>query len=172
MKDFVVIYTGKIIKEKGVHILFSAFNMLAKRYSDIKLLLVGSANKDYERECFGLLEKEYHSRVILAGFQEAKCLYKFYSAADVGVWPLQESMSMNDAAACSLPFIANSKIGALARLSNNNALLYRIGSHRDLAAKIEYLYRNKRMRKKMGMRGRELMEREFDWRVIASRYID
>ena len=44
---------------------------------------------------------------------------------------------MNDAASCSLVFIANHKIGARLRLSNNNALLYKAGNSADLAKKIE-----------------------------------
>jgi hypothetical protein len=52
-------------------------------------------------------------------------LYKWYSAADLGIWPLQESISMVEAASCSLSFICSDKMSATKRLRNNNALLYK-----------------------------------------------
>ncbi len=164
-------YSGKVIKEKGVDILFSALNLLADKQSNIKLIIVGNADKEYEKICLSKLDNKYHNRVIWAGFQIAKDLYKFYSASDVGVWPLQESMSMNDMAACSKPFIANNTIGARLRLSNNNAILYQKGNFKDLAKKILFLYKNRNLSKQMGQRGRELMEAKFNWDLIAKQYI-
>lgn len=171
-REFVIIYTGKIIKEKGVHILFKAFNILKRKGVRCKLMLVGSAADEYRNYCLSFLEKNYIDDVIWVGFKKAIELYKYYSAADVGVWPLQESMSMNDAASCELPFIANDRIGVKLRVSNDNALLYRKGSPRDLAEKILYLYKNPRIRKQMGKRGRELVLRSLSWRKIAENYLD
>lgn len=170
--DFVVIYTGKIIKEKGVHLLFEAVNKIFKQNDKLKLLLLGSADKEYEVVCKSKLDKKYWNNVVWVGFTEAKELYKYYSASDLGVWPLQESMAMNDAASCSLPFIANHTIGARLRLSNNNALLYKKGNSSDLADKIEILLNNKKMAKEMGIRGRKLMETRFSWDEIAKEYIN
>lgn len=169
--DFLVIYTGKVIKEKGVDILISSFNILAKKYRELVIMIVGTANAEYENYCMSRLDKKYHNRVIWTGFKEAKNLYKFYSAADLGVWPLQESMSMNDAASCGIPFIANNSIGARIRLSNNNAILYKKNNSVDLAKKIEFLLKNKILAKEMGKRGRELMEKRFSWDQIAKEYI-
>jgi glycosyltransferase involved in cell wall biosynthesis len=169
--DFVAIYTGKVIKEKGVDILMSALNKLAKKNKKLKLMIVGTADLDYERYCLSKLDNQYHPRVVWVGFQPAKELYKFYSASDVGVWPLQESMSMNDAAACGIPFIANNTIGARIRLSNDNALLYKKNNSDDLASKIEFLLKHKKVAQEMGRNGRELMEKRFSWDNIANEYI-
>ena len=170
-KDFVIIYTGKVIEEKGVDILFKAINILLGRNKKLKLLIVGSGSRDYQNYCESKLNKKYLSNAIWVGFKPAKDLYKFYSASDVAVWPLQESMSMNDAAACGLPFIANHTVGARLRLSNNNALLYKMGDEKDLAKKIEYLLLNPSARKQMGARGRQLMENKLSWSKIAKEYI-
>lgn len=169
--DFLIIYTGKVIKEKGVDLLFSALNILSAKKKNIKLMIVGTANSEYEKTCLSKLDKRYLNKVIWAGFQPAKDLYKYYSASDVGVWPLQESMSMNDIASCGKPFIANNTIGARLRLSNNNALLYKKNDYKDLAKKIMYLYQNKKVTTEMGQRGRELMETKLSWDSIAKQYI-
>ncbi len=170
--DFVVIYTGKIIPTKGVHILFSALNLLAPKIKDIKLILVGSGGSDYHDKCLSLLKKEYHSRVKWVGFKTNDELFKYYSAADVGVWPLEESTSMNDAMACRIPFIANHTLGVKKRLENNNALLYQQHSHADLAKKILYLFSHPKIRTEMGERGYELIKRDLSWTVIAKKYLE
>jgi glycosyltransferase involved in cell wall biosynthesis len=80
-------------------------------------------------------------------------------------------MSMIDADGCNLPFIVNHTIGARVRLSNNNALLYKKGEEEDLAKKIEYLYLNPSIRKQMGKRGRQLVQKKLSWSKIAKEYI-
>lgn len=170
-KDFVVIYTGKIIKTKGVKLLFKALASLWSKYANIQLMLVGNGNEEYVAECFKQVPSMYHSRIHVLGFKDNKQLYKYYSAANVGVWPLEESTAMNDAAACQLPFIANDKIGARIRLSNNNALLYKQGNVADLAKKIKFLYQNPKEAKAMGKRGRALIDSKLSWSKVVDEYL-
>lgn len=170
-KDFVIIYTGKIVEAKGVDLLFKAFGELIKLHSDIKLVLIGDGVADYKQKCLSLVPIQNHNSIIFAGFQKNDDLYKFYSMSDVGVWPLQESTAMNDAAACSLVFIANDQIGTKTRVSMNNALLYKKDNVDDLTKKIEYLYSHADERKQMGQRGRQLVEAKLSWAKIAQQYI-
>jgi glycosyltransferase involved in cell wall biosynthesis len=60
-------------------------------------------------------------------------LVGYYSAADVGVWPLECSIGMQEAMSCGLPVIISDKIGAPERISNGNGLAYREGDIEDLA---------------------------------------
>lgn len=170
--DFVIVYTGKIIKEKGVDILFKALSILSLKYTNIKLLLVGSGPQDYLDYCFSRIDATFRNRVIVTGFVLAAELPKYYSAATIGVWPLQESMSMNDAASCALPFIANNKIGARYRIKSGCAVLYTKGSSHDLAKKIETLYRDPKKIIAMGIKGSLFMKKELSWARIAAKYID
>jgi glycosyltransferase involved in cell wall biosynthesis len=168
--DFVIIYTGKFIKQKGLDILFNAFNSLKSRHK-VHLILLAEGPKDYIKSCFSLLSKNKIANVHLIGFKDQIELYKYYSASDLAVWPLQESLAMNDAAACSLPFIANSTMGDKSRISNNNAFLYEIDNVKDLKKKIEILIKDKPLRIKMGKNGRQLMIEKLSWKKIAKRYI-
>lgn len=169
--DFVIIYTGKIIKQKGVDILFSAFGKLATKNMGIYLILVGDGPKEYLDSCYAKVSKEKHKNIHLVGFKDQKELFKYYSASDVAVWPLQESLAMNDAASCSLPFIANETMGDKTRISNNNALLYKQGSVLDLTKQIKKLMTNNKLRDQMGRNGRNLMVRELSWKEIAKRFL-
>ncbi|MFA5932981.1 MAG: glycosyltransferase family 4 protein [Microgenomates group bacterium] len=170
-QDFVIIYAGKLIESKGVDILFKAFNELCKKNLHIKLMIVGEGSKEYTDFCLSKLDKKYHSKVIWIEFQRPENLYKYYSASESGVWPLQESTSMNDAASNSLPFIANDTVGDKTRISNNNGLLYKKGDYKELAKKIEYLYNNPMERKQMGKKGRELAVGKLSWEITAAKFL-
>ena len=166
-----MVYTGKIILAKGVDLLFEAFELLARKHNNVYLLVIGSGEGLFLEKCKFSLSASSKKRFIHVLFQPGNELYKYYSMADVGVWPLQESLSMNDAASCKIPFIANDHLGARTRIGNNNALLYKQGDVKDLATKIEYLYKNPQKRIEMGERGRELVEKKLSWSKIAEEYI-
>lgn len=168
--DFVLIYTGKIIPSKGIDILIKAFEKVSRKYP-VSLLLVGAGPAEYINSIMLSLSKNVQKNIIITGFKDYKELYKYYSAADAAVWPLQESLAMIDAASCSLPFIANHTLGAKERVANDNALLYKQSDDTDLAHKIEYLYQNPKLRKEMGQRGRQLVETSFSWQKVAERYL-
>lgn len=170
--DFLIIYTGKVVEAKGVDILFAAFNILLKNKRQAKLLIVGDGSEKYKAACLENVDEAFHDFVFWQGFQDQSYLYKYYSAAEVAVWPLQDSLAMNDAAACQLPFIANNKLGTKLRVSNGNAFLYEQGNSKDLAKKIGYLYDHPESRKKMGKNGRELIENKLSWQKLARLFIN
>ncbi len=170
---FVVIYTGKIVSTKGVNLLCQALKLLEKKKIYVWCLMVGDGPQEYRSECERhLIHASLKERVLWLGFQAQQDLPGFYSVADVAVWPLQETLAMNDAAACQLPFIANDSLGAKTRISNRNALLYRQNDVKDLSKKIEFLYRNPDERKAMGKRGRQLAEKKLSWNSLALQFIE
>lgn len=170
-KSNVLIYTGKIIQQKGVDLLFTSFSRLIKKYKNIHLILVGSGPEDYISTCKQKVSKKELNNIHFIGFLDQNELFKYYSAADIAVWPLQESLAMNDAAACKLPFIANNTMGDKTRISNDNALLYKKNNIKDLTKQIELLLKNPILRKKMGENGRKLMVEKLSWKKIAEQYI-
>ena len=52
-----------------------------------------------------------------------KELFKYYNAADIGVWPLQCSVTMLEATACGLPAIISDRCGATERVAAGNGIL-------------------------------------------------
>ncbi len=169
--DFVIIYTGKVVSSKGIEILMAAFSALSLRHKDIWCVLVGNGPDDYRKHCLSQVSKNAKKRVRSIPFQPQNVLAHFYSMADVAVWPLQESLSMNDAASCERVFIANDTMGDNIRTGNNNAVLYKKGNAPDLAKKIESLYLNPKARKEMGKRGRALMVKKLSWPKLAHAFL-
>lgn len=86
----VVIFTGRIVKEKGVKELLTAFEQLKTEL--VTLLIVGSANfgastnTEYEKEVETLINKSERN-IVFTGFIHQTDLYKYYSIADVAVMP-------------------------------------------------------------------------------------
>ncbi len=166
----IIMYSGKIIKEKGVHLLAAAFAKIISKNKNVHLLLVGDGPKEYIDQVKNTLEK-HSGTLTITGFQPHESMQNFYSAADIAVWPLQESLAMVDAAACSIPFIANDTLGDKTRISNNNALLYKKENLNDLVEKITRLVTDPELRKQMGKRGRTLVENTLSWNALCLRFL-
>ncbi len=125
-EDFIIMYCGRIVPEKGVKELISAFNLISN--NDVKLLLVGSSNfnidvlNGYEQEVQKLVE-DSNGKIVATGFIHNKDIYKFYNIANVFVLPtLCEEASplvIVEALAAGKPVIITSSGGALELIDEN-----------------------------------------------------
>ena len=86
----IVIYTGRIVPEKGIKELLEAFENIEK--DNVTLLIIGSANfgsatnTPYEREVAQLIANSTKS-IVFTGFVHQTKLYQYYNIADVAVMP-------------------------------------------------------------------------------------
>lgn len=88
--DFVVVYCGRIIKEKGVLELIQAINKIDN--DKIKLMIIGSTNfgtnsKNSYLDIINKLVLESNGRIKTTGFIDNKEVYKYYKISDIGVIP-------------------------------------------------------------------------------------
>ena len=107
-KDFVLIFVGRIVRDKGIDELVESFVDLAKKYNNLKLLLVG----DYEENLnpikpvnLEIINKS--DNIITVGFQ--KDIRKFLAISDVFVLPsYREGLpnSLIEAGSYGIPLIA------------------------------------------------------------------
>lgn len=86
-EDFVVLYCGRLIEEKGVLELVKAINGLSQ--PNIKLVVVGSANfegalvTDYQKE----LQRQLNERIRFTGYVPHRELSAYYQMADMVATP-------------------------------------------------------------------------------------
>lgn len=86
----IVIYTGRIVPEKGIKELLESFENIEK--DNVTLLIIGSANfgsatnTPYEREVAQLIANSTKS-IVFTGFVHQTKLYQYYNIADVAVMP-------------------------------------------------------------------------------------
>lgn len=168
--EIVFIYAGKIIFDKGPKILLEA---LVKRMRDnkkIKIMFIGNGSQDYLEEMQSIIkENNLENQIIWIKMVANKNLYKYYSAADIGVWPKQESMTMQEASACELPIIIKDSADMRERIKNKNGLTYEESNVKNLENKIEEMLQSDY--KEMGKRGRDLIVKESSWDNIAKEFI-
>lgn len=171
--NIVITYAGKITPEKGLDILIDACTEIAKRHAKVKILIVGNGYQNY---IGALREKiknaELQDRFIWQKAVNHRTLYKIYSAADIGIWPRQSSVTMLEAMACNLPVIVCDEPAAQERISCNNGLVFKGGNLDDLISKIELLINDPKLRQMMGENGRRLIQEKLNWELITKQFID
>lgn len=166
--DFLVIYTGKIIRAKAPHWLLET---LPHCPPNVKVLLVGNIATDYQVEIEAIItHHQLQSRVFLQSAVRQTSLPDFYVAADAGCWPRETSLAMLEGAACGLPIVV-SRGEVAERVSYNNGLEYEEGNIVDLAQCLTQLAKNPTEAQAMGSRGRKLVEDKLSWAEINRQFI-
>jgi glycosyltransferase involved in cell wall biosynthesis len=158
-EDLVCAYTGQFTDAKNPLVLARAVTLLRAQGLPVRGLFIGNGPQNESiAACDGC---------VVLPFRPHRELPPFYRAADIGVWPTQESMSMLDAAACALPIIVNDTLLARERI-DGNGITYRLNDSDDLAEKIRSL-NDPVLRQELGSTGARRMTELFSWSAIARR---
>ncbi len=169
----IVVFTGRLIKCKGVDVLLEAWTDVAKRHSDVRLFIVGDGLMKTELSelaaQYGILQS-----VVFVGFSTA--VKDFLNMADIFVFPsLHEGMpnSLLEAMACRLPVVATN-IGGVTDFvkDGENGLLAEPGDSVGLARGIDRLIENQELSEHIANNGYETIRKSYSLDCIAQRYAD
>jgi glycosyltransferase involved in cell wall biosynthesis len=168
----VLVNAGKITPTKDLHVLLEALAEVVKQEPRAWLLLIGNAPSDYR----GRLQQRIDmcrlaSHVTWVSFADNADLPQFYSAADIGVWPGDWSVTVLEAASCALPLVLPNREYARYSVKNRNGLVFQRGDVSSLTQALMQLVTDDALRAGMGKRSRELVERELNWDAIARQTI-
>ena len=156
-EDIVCVYTGRFTRDKNPLALARAIEALTDAESRYKGLFIGDGEQ--KSEIAGC-----RNTTVLPFMTHAE-LAQHYRAADIGVWPRQESMSMIDAAASGVPIIVSNRIGEPGRVTGNGKM-YEENDVADLAAVIRS-FSSAAERQSYGAVGRRKMLEGFSWNSFA-----
>jgi glycosyltransferase involved in cell wall biosynthesis len=157
--DVVCIYTGQFTDAKNPIVLARAIATLRAGGMPVRGLFIGNGTQNGDlADCDGC---------VVLPFRPHRELPAYYRAADIGVWPTQESMSMLDAAACGLPIVVNDTLLAKERI-DGNGITYRLNDSADLAGKIRLLS-DPTYGRQLGDVGARRMTQLFSWKSVARR---
>lgn len=174
--DVLLIHAGKITPHKDVHVLMEAVVPLMRENGPLKLLIVGGGDKAYLGSLGQIMEESGVSNsVIFHHFVRAEELPEFYSASDIGIWPGSISNTIQEGMATSLPIILPEVFGGSVTskhlLANDNGFCFQKGDADELRRCLIKLVADPALRREMGRRSRELVERELSWTSIAKRFL-
>lgn len=158
--DFVLIFSGRINREKGIMELIEAMNQLTD-YPQIKLMVLGSSfygnvtdEDDFTRE-LRFKAESLKERIIFTGFIPYPDIPEYLSIADVAVipsvWDDPFPTTVLEAQAMGLPIIATNRGGIPEEVTEDNAILLQTDEHfvNNLANAILEFYQHPEKRKQM-----------------------
>ena len=160
--EIMVVYTGRFTEDKNPLLLAQAIDKLRSSGQPYRAVFFGEGPQRAQIADF--------DHAIVREFVHYTKLADLYRAADIGVWPTQESTSMLDCAASGTPIIVNDTIVATER-AEGNGLFYRLNDVNDLVTKLRIL-KDPIERHRLGSHGARKIEREFSWRSLVQKRLD
>jgi len=158
--DFVLLFSGRINREKGISELLDAIISI-KEFSNIKLLVIGSSfyggSSTEDRFINSLKDKTecISNRIFFTGFIPYDKMPDYLQMADVAVipsvWDDPFPTTVLEAQAMGLPIITTRRGGIPEEVTEENAIMLETNEHfvNNLAAAILELYQHPEKRKQM-----------------------
>jgi len=165
----VVVYVGRFVREKGIHVLLDAASAVLAKQPNTKFVIVGGGMRDkYERFVgwYGLKEK-----VHFTGFMANRNLYSMYRIADVAVFPsLYEPFGIValEAMASGAP-VVTSDAGGLPEvvLHDRTGTISYAGDTNSLAWAILRVLQDPARAHKLSAEAKKRLHTDFEWSPIA-----
>jgi glycosyltransferase involved in cell wall biosynthesis len=173
-EDNLLLYLGRIVPVKGLHVLLKSLNYVNKPVSLVIVGPIGSLEyyKDVEKHIERENQKGKHKITYLGRIPEAEVI-KIYQKASVFILPsFWEAFPVVilEALSCETPVITTPVGGNPEVIQNfENGILVPVNDPLKLAEAINFMLDNKDNRIKMGRKGRELVTKNFSVEVIAKR---
>ncbi len=160
--DIVCIYTGRFEQGKNPLCLARAIDALRAQGEPYRAVFIGTGPQQAEiAQCSGCSTHP---------FMAWGDLPPYYRAADIGVWPRQESLSMLDAVAAGLPIVLSDHVKARERI-DGNGLTYKEDDSADMMLALLKL-KDEGLRRTFGAHGCQKMRDNYSWLMIAQRRLN
>ena len=163
---FRTVFSGALIKRKGIHHLLEAWYRL--NLTEAELWLVGSIHD----EAKPYLKQFWRDNIRLVGFVHDP--ENYLSQSTVHVFPSQWEGSAKvtyEAAACALPQITTREAGDVVR-DGVEGIIVRPGDVEAIAAALEHLHRHPEIVERMGNAARQRVVENFTWDHFRARLLD
>jgi glycosyltransferase involved in cell wall biosynthesis len=167
--DFVFIFVGRIVTDKGINELVQAFSKLNQEINAIKLLLVGPFEEDLnplKPETLEIIKA--HSSIISVGYQND--VRPYFSISNALVFPSYREGFPNvvmQAGAMNLPSIVSDINGCNEIIENNkNGIIIPVKNSTALFVTMKELVQNSVNYQFMKSNSRSLIENRFEQKIV------
>lgn len=166
---FVIGFTGRLVRDKGIIILVEAFELLTKQYDNLYLLLIGMFEERdvLPVEIIKTINKNSH--IINTGFVQNSEIEYYYSLMDVFALPSYREgfpTSVLEASSMELPIITTKATGCIDSIIENETGVFIRHDSIELAKAIEGFILDKSKQVRFGISGRNFVSKYFDQRII------
>ena len=172
----VMLYAGRIDKDKGLRLLLEVLSRLKGSYPRVKLVLIGP-DYGYKKTLLQMISEtpEIQQSVILLNQVSREEMVTYYHTADCLVLPsLSEgfSLSIAEALASGLPVICSSVGAAPEIMAKSKAgILVAPGDGEQLLRALELVLSDSHLRKALGAKGRIYAKDNLTAESVAQRYV-
>ncbi|MDG2431249.1 glycosyltransferase family 4 protein [Flavobacterium sp.] len=175
--DFVFIFVGRLVTDKGINELVAAFDQLSKIKSNVKLLLVGPKESDLDPLLSSTLETLQSNRSIIeVGFQPD--VRSYYAIANAFVFPSYREGFPNvvlQAGAMGLPTIVTDISGCNEIIKNGkNGLVIPVKNEKAILEAMKQMIEDTILRNKLQERIRPIIvshySQQFVWDAALEEY--
>lgn len=182
-RRIVVLFAGRLIPIKGVHLLLKAMHQAVKREPRLLCLVVGGSRYGSNRETryvrnLKRIAKPIRRHVRFVGTIHPMKMPSYYALADLVVTPSigPEALGLVnlEAMASGKPVISTAVGGIRETVDTGKSgiLIKPSRLKRELAPSILKLSKNPSVRKRMGQKGRQIAEGRFSWERTARQYAE
>ena len=175
--DFVFVFVGRLVIDKGLRELVKAFDAISKNHKKVKLILVGpkeNAHNPKKRRMFHTIQQ--NENIITVGFQEE--VRPYYAISNVLILPSYREGFPNavlQAGAMGLPSIVSDISGCNEIIEHEvNGLLVPKKNHIELQKAMEKMLCNPSLLKEFHQNARNKVVKSFDknfvWQELKKEY--
>ena len=175
--DFVIGFTGRLVRDKGIIELVHAFQELRKKYSDLVLLLVGMFEERdaLPEEIVNMIKQS--TVIINTGYVLNSNIEYYYALMDLFVLPSYREgfpTSILEASSMNLPILTTRVTGCIDAIVEGRTGLFVEHDYKSISSAIELLYLDEHLRLSYGCNGQKFVEDNFEqyiiWREIEKLY--
>ena len=170
--ELLLLFLGRINREKGVPELISAFKKTREKHPHIKLMIVGRDEAGMFND--GSIEQFFKGALIRVDFTTEPEAY--FNAADIFCLPSHREgfgSVLIEAAACKVPSIASNIYGISDAVINGvTGLLHQVGSEKDIELCFEQFITNPSLRNSLAEKAFERAHTKFSSNILESALIN
>ena len=172
----IILYVGRIAKGKGLDILIKILNLIVNKNKNVKLIIVGS-DSGYFPVVKSLLQKYNLAKyVIFSGYISRNELPKYYSLADLFVYPSRQEifgLTLVEAGACGKAVIGSDIMGPREIIvDGETGYTSDFKNLNEISEKILDLLNDKEKLKKMGKNGLARVKEKYSWKRAAELHLN
>jgi glycosyltransferase involved in cell wall biosynthesis len=171
----IVFFVGRLVNEKGVHILIDAIPKIISNYNNVKFVIAGKG------PCLNsLIEQSYQlgvfNRIYFTGFVSDEVLIKLYKCSDIGVFPsIYEPFGIValEGMVSGIPLVV-SNTGGLGEIINHkvDGMTFYSGNSNSLADCIIELLKDNELTKNICIAAKEKVHKNYNWNDITTKTVN